>query len=172
MKAIYTAEATAGGGRHDGYARSSDGKIDMRILPPVELGGPDEPATNPEQLFAAGYASCFNNSVILVARRMKLDAEDSEVTAKVDLGVAEKGRFDLAVRLEVKVPKLGARGRTEPDRDGAQGVPVLARDARQHRGRGRARRLTSRRATRSRPCPPAASRPRATTARPGRGSTR
>lgn len=105
MKAIYTAEATAGGGR-DGYAKSSDGKIDVRILPPVELGGPDEPGTNPEQLFATGYAACFNSAVILAARRMKLDADDSKVTAKVDLGIAEKGRFDLAVRLEVQVPKL------------------------------------------------------------------
>lgn len=106
MKILYTAEATAGGGR-DGHARSSDGAVDFDIVPPVELGGPaDKPGTNPEQLFATGYAACFNSAVILVARRMKLDADDSEVTAKVGFGVAGGGAFGLEVTLEVKVPKV------------------------------------------------------------------
>jgi Ohr subfamily peroxiredoxin len=105
MKILYTAEATAGGGR-DGHARSSDGALDFDIVPPPELGGEAKPGTNPEQLFATGYAACFNSAVILVARRMKLDADDSEVTAKVGLGIAGGGGFGLEVILEVKTPKL------------------------------------------------------------------
>jgi Ohr subfamily peroxiredoxin len=105
MKILYTAEATAGGGR-DGHARSSDGTLDLDIVPPAELGGEAKPGTNPEQLFATGYAACFNSAVILVARRMKLDADDSEVTAKVGLGIAGGGGFGLEVTLEVKTPKL------------------------------------------------------------------
>jgi lipoyl-dependent peroxiredoxin len=105
MKILYTAEATAGGGR-DGHARSSDGNLDLRIVPPAELGGPGEPGTNPEQLLATGYAACFNNAVILVARRMKLDADDSEVTAKIGLGVGGGGGFDIEATLECKLPKV------------------------------------------------------------------
>ena len=105
MKILYTAEATAGGGR-DGRTRSSDGNIDVAIVPPPEIGGPGTPGTNPEQLFAAGYAACFNSAVILAGRRMKLDADDSTVTAKVGLGIAGKGAFGLEVTLEVSLPKL------------------------------------------------------------------
>jgi len=105
MKILYTAEATAGGGR-DGHARTSDGSLDLTIVPPPELGGPGTPGTNPEQLFATGYAACFNSAVIIVARRMKLDADDSKVTAKVAFGATGGGAFGLEVTLEVSVPKL------------------------------------------------------------------
>jgi lipoyl-dependent peroxiredoxin len=105
MKILYTAEATAGGGR-DGNARTSDGSLDVRIVPPPELGGPGIPGTNPEQLFATGYAACFNSAVIIVARRMKLDADDSTVTAKVGFGATGGGAFGLAVTLEVSVPNV------------------------------------------------------------------
>jgi osmotically inducible protein OsmC len=74
FKAIYTAEATASGGR-DGSVKSSDGNIDMLMKPPRELGGPDVVATNPEQLFAAGNGACFLSAVSLLARLQKISAK-------------------------------------------------------------------------------------------------
>jgi Ohr subfamily peroxiredoxin len=106
MDALYTAIATAEGGR-DGQARSLDGNLDVRIVPPKELGGTGE-GTNPEQLFAAGYAACFQSAMHLVAKRQGHDLTDSSVTAEVDLGMVESGGFGLAVRLLVSVPELDA----------------------------------------------------------------
>ena len=104
MKVLYTAIATAEGGR-DGAARSLDGNLDVRIVPPKELGGAGD-GSNPEQLFAAGYAACFQSAMHLVARKQGHDLTDSSVTAEVDLGAVEGGRFQLAVRLLVSVPEL------------------------------------------------------------------
>jgi Ohr subfamily peroxiredoxin len=104
MKVLYTAIATAEGGR-DGQARSLDGNLDVRIVPPRELGGSGE-GTNPEQLFAAGYAACFQSAMHLVAKRQGHDLTDSSVTAEVDLGMVDSGGFGLAVRLLVSVPEL------------------------------------------------------------------
>jgi Ohr subfamily peroxiredoxin len=104
VKVLYTAIATAEGGR-DGHARSLDGKLDVRIVPPTELGGSGE-GTNPEQLFAAGYAACFQSAMHLVAKRQGHDLTDSSVTAEVDLGMVESGGFGLGVRLLVSVPEL------------------------------------------------------------------
>jgi Ohr subfamily peroxiredoxin len=74
-KVLYTAVATAEGGR-DGHTATDDGKLDVTVTPPPELGGAAEAVgTNPEQLFAAGYSSCFHSALKLVAQRMKLDAE-------------------------------------------------------------------------------------------------
>jgi Ohr subfamily peroxiredoxin len=101
MKIFYTAEATATGGRH-GNVRSSDGNLDVNVVPP----GTDEPGTNPEQLFAAGYSACFHSAIQVVARRMKLDATDSSVTAQVGLGATGGGAFGLTVELQVTVPHL------------------------------------------------------------------
>ncbi len=72
-KPLYTAEASVHGGR-DGHGRSSDGVLDLDIRPPTELGGPGA-ATNPEQLFALGYAACFQSAMSVVGRRMKTDTE-------------------------------------------------------------------------------------------------
>jgi Ohr subfamily peroxiredoxin len=108
MKILYTAEATATGGR-TGHTRTSDGSIDIDLVPPPELGGPGTPGTNPEQLFAAGYAGCFDNAVVLSARRMKLDATGAQVTARVGLGATGDGGFGLAVELVVDLPNV------EPD---------------------------------------------------------
>jgi osmotically inducible protein OsmC len=101
MELLYTAEATATGGRRNGRARSADGELDVRIAPPKEVGGPGG-ATNPEQLFAAGYAACFDNSLRLIARWEKLPAETS-VTALVGLGKLDDGGFGLDVELRVAV---------------------------------------------------------------------
>jgi Ohr subfamily peroxiredoxin len=106
-KVLYTATATAEGGR-DGRTASDDGRLDVVVTPPPELGGPaDGNGTNPEQLFAAGYASCFHSALKLVARRMKLDAEGSTVTAKVGLGPGEGMLgYGLTVELAVALPKV------------------------------------------------------------------
>jgi osmotically inducible protein OsmC len=103
MKILYTAVATADGGRQGGRVVSTDGNLDLPIAPPAELGGSGE-GTNPEQLFAAGYAACFGSAVELVGRRMKQDVSDATVTAHVGLGAAGGGGFGLEVELHVDLP--------------------------------------------------------------------
>jgi lipoyl-dependent peroxiredoxin len=105
MDILYTAEATATGGR-EGHVASSDGVLDLDLAVPKDLGGPGGHATNPEQLFAAGYAACFDNAMIRVARRMKLSTAGSRVTARVGIGVVGGGRFGLAVELHVTLPEV------------------------------------------------------------------
>ena len=106
-KVLYTAKATAHGGR-DGKVATNDGKLDVVVVPPAEMGGSGH-GTNPEQLFAAGYAACFANAMRSSARRDGDESvvEGSTVTAHVDIGAIGQGRFGLAVRLEVAVPALG-----------------------------------------------------------------
>jgi Ohr subfamily peroxiredoxin len=101
MDALYTAVATATHGR-EGRAVSSDGKIDLKLAPPVEFGGNGE-GTNPEQLFAAGYAACFGSALGLVGRAAKVDVSDAAVTAEVGIGKQGEG-FALAVTLRVELP--------------------------------------------------------------------
>ena len=101
MDALYTAVATATHGR-DGRAVSNDGRIDLKLAPPVELGGNGE-GTNPEQLFAAGYAACFGSALGLVGRQAKVDVTDAAVTAEVGIGKQGEG-FGLAVTLRVELP--------------------------------------------------------------------
>jgi Ohr subfamily peroxiredoxin len=106
MKVLYTAEATATGGRQGGV-RSSDGNLDVTLVSPPELGGPGGEGTNPEQLFAAGYAGCFHSALLVVANGKKLDADGSTVTARVGLGPRDEGPgFGLSVALRVALPKL------------------------------------------------------------------
>lgn len=98
---LYTAIATASG--RDGRAVSSDGRLDVTLAPPKEMGGTGA-GTNPEQLFAAGYAACFTSAVELAARRAKVEASDVSVTAEVGLGPNGAGGFQLAVTLRVELP--------------------------------------------------------------------
>ena len=109
-KVLYTAVATAEGGR-DGHTATDDGKLDVKLSPPAELGGPAEGiGTNPEQLFAAGYSSCFHSAVKLVAQRLKLDPEGSTVTARVGFGSIEGAPgFGLTVELLVSLPNIADR---------------------------------------------------------------
>jgi lipoyl-dependent peroxiredoxin len=101
---LYTAMATAEGGR-EGRVATSDGALDLQLSLPKGLGGPETPGTtNPEQLFASGYAACFHSALKLVARQMEIDADRSTVTAVVGLGVNEVGGFQLGVELEINVP--------------------------------------------------------------------
>ena len=107
MKILYTAEATASGGR-EGRVRSADGALDLDLAIPKELGGPGGLATNPEQLFAAGFAACFENAVRLVARRRKMPVGHASVTARVGIGPDGSGGFQLTVELHVRLPEVEA----------------------------------------------------------------
>ena len=102
-KIIYTAEATATGGR-EGHVRSADGSIDLQLAVPKEMGGPGGRMANPEILFAAGYAACFEGAVRLVAREagVKL-GPDTRVTARVGIGPREAGGFGLKVELKARL---------------------------------------------------------------------
>ncbi|MEU3983682.1 organic hydroperoxide resistance protein [Streptomyces sp. NPDC026672] len=101
MDALYTAVATATHGR-DGRAVTSDGKVDVKLALPVEMGGNGE-GTNPEQLFAAGYAACFGGALGLIGRQAKVDVSDAAVTAEVGIGRQGEG-FGLKVTLRVELP--------------------------------------------------------------------
>ena len=107
MSILYTAEATAWGGR-DGRAASNDGNLDVQLVLPKEMGGPGGAGTNPEQLFAAGYAGCFHSALKLVARGQGVDVSESAITAKVGIGPNESGGFGLAVELEAELPGVDA----------------------------------------------------------------
>jgi osmotically inducible protein OsmC len=103
---LYTATATASGGR-DGSAKSDDGVLDLALTTPKGLGGPGKPgATNPEQLFAAGYAACFDSALRFVARTQGVTVTDSAVTAEVGIGPNATGGFGLEVALTVSLPSL------------------------------------------------------------------
>ncbi len=101
MSALYTAAATANG--REGRAVSSDGQLDLTLAFPPALGGNGK-GTNPEQLFAAGYAACFDSALSLVARMAKVETGVTRVTAHVGIGKNESGGFGLTVSLEVHVP--------------------------------------------------------------------
>jgi osmotically inducible protein OsmC len=104
-KTLYTAEATVKGGR-EGHVRSSDGVIDIDLKVPKEMGGPGGAASNPEQLFAAGYAACFEGAVRFVASQKKVAIKEASVTAHVGIGPREPTGFGIAVKLEVSLPGL------------------------------------------------------------------
>ena len=108
MKALYTAVATATDGGRNGRTRTDDGKVDFELSMPESMGGPGGDGTNPEQLFAAGYAACFANAMRSSARRAGDEevVEGASVTARVDIRAIGGGRFGLAVALEVSVPRL------------------------------------------------------------------
>jgi Ohr subfamily peroxiredoxin len=98
MRALYTAEATAHGGRN-GHVRSSDRILDIDLRGPEEMGGPGG-ATNPEQLFAAGYAACFESTLRGVAQSRKLTLTDARITARVTLNITDDKRYVLGVELQ------------------------------------------------------------------------
>lgn len=105
-KILYTATATAKGGR-GGHVKSSDGVLDADLKVPKEMGGPGGAATNPEQLFAAGYAACFEGAVRYVAGQKKIAVPaDTSVTGHVGIGPREPTGFGIAVQLDVHLPGL------------------------------------------------------------------
>ncbi|WP_072687112.1 organic hydroperoxide resistance protein [Rhodococcus marinonascens] len=105
MNILYTAEALATGEGRNGHARTSDGRLDLNLAIPTEMGGSGD-GTNPEQLFAAGYAACFHSALQLVARQVKANVADSAVGARVGIGPIDGGGFGLAVTLEVSLPHM------------------------------------------------------------------
>jgi len=104
-QALYTAKATVTGGRTEGHGVTSDGALDVQMRTPTEMGG-DGGGTNPEQLFAVGYAACFESALGVVARREHAEASDVSITSRVSLlPTAERG-FKLAVELDVSLPQV------------------------------------------------------------------
>jgi Ohr subfamily peroxiredoxin len=103
MTVLYTAGATATGGR-EGHVKSSDGVLDLDVRVPKEMGGAGGAYSNPEQLFAAGYAACFDSALAHVARAGKITTGTTEVTAKVSIGKNDAGGFALAVELHARIP--------------------------------------------------------------------
>jgi lipoyl-dependent peroxiredoxin len=99
-KVIYTAEAHVTGGRQHGHGRTSDGALEVDLRVP----GSGEAGTNPEQLFAVGYAACFEGALGAVARRRKLDLGDVAIDAKVDLRTTDDRAFEVAAALDVTLP--------------------------------------------------------------------
>ncbi len=102
---LYTAEATASGGR-EGHSRTNDGRVDVDLDVPTEMGGQGGPGTNPEQLFAVGYAACFQSALLRFATGRKLDLSGSHVTARIGIGPVKGGGFGLAAALDLDAPGL------------------------------------------------------------------
>ncbi|WP_319411079.1 organic hydroperoxide resistance protein [uncultured Cohaesibacter sp.] len=109
MKVLYSTSATANGGR-EGSAKSEDGKLDVTLVTPKELGGAGGNGTNPEQLFAAGYAACFLSALKLVASQEKVALKDPAITAQVGIGPNDNGvGFSLKVDLVADLKDLDAQ---------------------------------------------------------------
>jgi len=104
MNKIYTAQVTSKGGR-EGFVKSSDGKLNMKLSAPSAAA---DSATNPEQLFAAGYAACFHSALKMIAKNKGIETEGSEVMAEVSLFKGDPAEFRLSVVLNVTVPGLDA----------------------------------------------------------------
>jgi osmotically inducible protein OsmC len=104
-KVIYTAEAHVTGGRAEGHGKTSDGALEVDLRLPQEMGGAGG-GTNPEQLFAVGYAACFEGAIGAVARRQKLEAGDVEIDSKASLSPGEERTFLLSVELDVTLPSV------------------------------------------------------------------
>jgi lipoyl-dependent peroxiredoxin len=105
VKVLYTAEATATGDGRNGHVTSSDRMIDADVRAPAELGGAGG-ATNPEQLFAAGYAACFHNALRRVSRKAGADVTGSQVAARVGIGFVGPNQFGLTVALDIALPAV------------------------------------------------------------------
>jgi Ohr subfamily peroxiredoxin len=102
---IYTAEAHVTGGRIDGHGKSSDGNLEVDLRLPKELGG-EGGGTNPEELFAVGFASCFESALGVVGRRAREEVGDVAIDSKVMLLPTEQRGFNLAVELDVSLPSV------------------------------------------------------------------
>jgi osmotically inducible protein OsmC len=104
-KVVYTAEATVTGGRAEGHGQTTDGQLDVELRLPSEMGG-DGGGTNPEQLFAVGYAACFEGALGVVGRRERKEVGDASIDSKVSLITTEERGFNVAVELDVTLPQV------------------------------------------------------------------
>ena len=106
VNVLYRTSATATGGR-DGHARSDDGRIDVQLSVPKELGGPGGTGSNPEQLFAAGYSACFLGALKVAAQQLKLKIPaDAQVRADVGIGPRSEGGFGITADLTATLPGI------------------------------------------------------------------
>ncbi|MDH6120716.1 osmotically inducible protein OsmC [Kitasatospora sp. GAS204A] len=106
MPTLYTTEALSTGDGRNGEVRTADGVLDELLAVPKEMGGPGGDKTNPEQLFAAGYAACFHNGMRLIAGQQKLELGESTVKSTVSLITLDDGGFSLEVALSAHLPGL------------------------------------------------------------------
>jgi Ohr subfamily peroxiredoxin len=104
-KEIYTAEATVTGGRAQGHGRTADGALDVQLRLPKEMGG-EEQGTNPEELFAVGFAACFEGAIGVIGRREREEVGDVSIDSRVSLLPTEERGFKLAVQLDVNLPQV------------------------------------------------------------------
>jgi osmotically inducible protein OsmC len=104
-KSLYTARAHVTGGRDQGHGVTSDGMLDVHLRTPVEMGGEGD-GTNPEQLFAVGYAACFEGALGVVGRRERVDLGDVSIESEVSLITTENRGFNVAVGLDVSLPGI------------------------------------------------------------------
>jgi lipoyl-dependent peroxiredoxin len=104
-KVVYTAEAHVTGGRAGGHGQSSDGQLDLQLRLPKEMGGEGD-GTNPEQLFAVGFAACFEGALGVVGRRRKQEVADAAIDSKVSLITTEERGYNVAVELHVTLPSV------------------------------------------------------------------
>ncbi len=104
-KAIYTAEANVTGGRADGHGKTTDDALDVQLRLPTDMGG-NGGGTNPEQLFAVGYAACFEGALGVIGRREKAEVGDVSIDSRVSLFPTEERGFKLAVELDVSLPQV------------------------------------------------------------------
>jgi osmotically inducible protein OsmC len=111
-KVLYTAQATVEGGR-EGSGRTDDDRLTVDLDVPAEMGGSGGPGTNPEQLFAVGYAACFQSALLRIASGDKLDLGQSAITSHVSIGPDAEGAFGLAVTLDLDAPQLDREQATD-----------------------------------------------------------
>jgi lipoyl-dependent peroxiredoxin len=104
-KTVYTAQATVTGGRDEGHGVTSDHALDIQLRRPTEMGGGGG-GTNPEQLFAVGYAACFEGAIGVVSRRERVDVGDVSIDSRVDLITTEERGFNVGVELHVTLPQI------------------------------------------------------------------
>jgi Ohr subfamily peroxiredoxin len=108
-KPLYTAEATVTGGRAEGHGRTADGLLDVQLRIPAEMGGGGG-GTNPEQLFAVGFAACFEGAIGVVGRRERAEVGDVSIDSRVTLTPTDNRGFGIGVELDVTLPQV-----TDPD---------------------------------------------------------
>ena len=104
-RVLYTAEATVTGGRASGHGRTNDGVLDVQLRSPREMGG-EGGGTNPEQLFAVGFAACFESALGVVGRRERAEVSDVSIDSRVSLLPTEERGYALAVELDVTLPQV------------------------------------------------------------------
>ncbi len=119
-RVLYTAEANVTGGRANGHGRTTDGALDVQLRTPKEMGG-EGGGTNPEQLFAVGYAACFEGAIGVVGRREHSEVDDVSIVSRVSLLPTEDRGFKISAELDVTLPSV-------PDQEHAERIVLAAHE--------------------------------------------